>query len=130
MKQSSQQLPTKVYQGLLLFNQHFFYEAHEYFEDAWRETGDESREFFRVLLQLSGGFYRLRQGRPQAAKKFFTHALSWLESFPNPYRGFDTTALKKMLQELIGAIDNDQNSAKILEDHFQALYPQNEGAQE
>lgn len=127
MKHSSQELPTKVYQGLLLFNQHFFYEAHEYFEDAWRETEDESREFFRVLLQMSGGFYRLKQRRPQAAKKFFTHALSWLNGFPNPYRGINTNNLKKMLQELINAIDSNQKSDTILQNHFKPLYPENEG---
>ena len=128
MKHASGELPTKVYQGLLLFNQLFFYEAHEYFEDAWRETEDESREFFRVLLQMSGGFYRLTQARPQAARKFFNHALSWLSDFPNPYRGFNTNLLKNMLQELIEAVDDGQKSNTILENHFQALYPENEGA--
>ncbi len=125
MKGSPGKIPQKVTQGLYLFNQGYFYEAHEYFEDAWRETEDDSREFYRVLLQLSGGFFRLNQRRPQAAKKFFSHALGWLERFPNPTLDFDTLALKNWLKELIAAINRDEKSEIILQNHFHSLHPEN-----
>jgi len=34
--------------GLCLFTRREFYEAHEYFERAWRETQDDSREFYPI----------------------------------------------------------------------------------
>ena len=43
MCQSSDKLHPKVPTGIDAFVQGDFYEAHVYFEDAWRETMDESR---------------------------------------------------------------------------------------
>jgi len=34
--------------GLGLFTRREFYEAHEYIERAWRETQDDSREFYPI----------------------------------------------------------------------------------
>lgn len=90
-----------------------FYEAHEHFEDAWRETLDESREFYRALLHLSGGFFRLSQKRPGAAKKFFSRAHHWLSLFPTPYRKVDTNKLKKYVLKMINTIDKNPDPAQI-----------------
>jgi len=100
--------------GLQYFNQGDFYEAHEHFETAWRQTGDPSREFYRALIHVSGGYFRLTQKRPGAAKKFFTHALRWLQEFPSPFLGINTTALEAHLQNLNEAIDQNQDSESIL----------------
>lgn len=120
-----QEYSTKFIQGLELFNKGEFYEAHEYFEAVWRETTEDSREFYRALIQLSGGFFRLTQERPAAARKFFARALSWLQDFPNPYLGFDTTALRANLHTLIEAIDQNTESDNILKQHFHPVHPLN-----
>ena len=69
MNKTLEQLPDNVIAGLEAFRKKEFYSAHEYFEDAWRKTLGTSREFYRALLHLSGGFFRLTQSRPGAAKK-------------------------------------------------------------
>lgn len=107
--------------GRQLFNQGEYYEAHEHFEAVWRQTRDPSREFYRVLLQVSGGYYRLTQGRPDAAKKFFTHALGWLREFPNPYHRIDTAELKLQLKQMIKAIEQDQETETILQQYMRTL---------
>ncbi len=102
-------------EGLRQFNQGEFYKAHEYFERAWRETKDDSREFYRALLQVSGGFYRLTQGRPGAAIKFFNRSLHWLEFFPKHYQGINTDELRNQLEELIKATNENRDTVNILE---------------
>ena len=97
----SQNLLQTVKNGVQLFNHGAFYEAHEFFEDAWRQTQEESREFYRALLHLSGGFFRLQQDRPSAARKFFTKAQYWLAYFPNNHLGFDLLVIKQDLKTLI-----------------------------
>jgi len=106
-------------QGLSLFAQREFYDVHEYFENAWRETKDNSREFYRALLQLSGGFYRLTQERPQAANKFFKRSLFWLQNFPDLFMGIETSRLRVLLINLIDATDINHRS--IFEDIFSAI---------
>ena len=107
--------------GQQLFNQGEYYEAHEHFEAAWRKTHNPSREFYRALLQVSGGFYRLTQERPEAAKKFFTHALGWLGDFPSPFLGINTAELKLQLRKIIKAIEQNQEAETILQQYMPTL---------
>jgi predicted metal-dependent hydrolase len=110
----SQQLHQNVIKGQQAFNQGAYYAAHEYFEDAWRETLDGSREFYRALIMLSGGYFRLTQDRPDAALKFFSSALKWMEGFPSVYKGINTAAIKATLIILLKAIESGQSSEAIL----------------
>lgn len=106
--------PISFQEGLRAFNDQAFYEAHEYFETAWRQTNGKSREFYRAMLHICGGFYRLTQNRPNAARKFFAHAIKWLNQFPDLFDGFDLLNLKEALSKLINAIDRDIPANEII----------------
>jgi len=116
-------LPEPFHKGRQAFNQQNFYEAHEHFEEAWRGTDGEPREFFRAFIHISGGFYRLTQNRLEAARKFFSHAQKWLKFFPGSHHGYDINELKQNIEQLIEAIDCGTQSKKILEGHFQPIQP-------
>jgi hypothetical protein len=117
----SQKLPNSVLQGLQRFNQGEFYEAHEDFEAAWRQTPGEEREYYRALLQISGGFFRLSQGNPKGAQKFFQLAAGWLARFPNVFMGMDTFAIQKNLEGILYDLEQDRHPAAVLEQHFQPI---------
>ena len=121
MSEFTEQIPDEVTIGLDAFNRREFFAAHEYFEDAWRKTPGDSREFYRALLHLSGGFFRLTQARPAAALKFFSHTLKWLAFFPSPYRGFITDELIDYLQKISEAIIQETPCDVILRDHFEPI---------
>ncbi len=123
MNKDQDSFPDAFYQGLRTFNQQAFYEAHEHFEDAWRQTPTDDREFFRAFLHLSGGFYRLTQDRPEAARKFFSHAKKWLANFPDSYHGFDVSQIMEVVQRLINTINQKIPSDEILKDQFQPIQP-------
>lgn len=114
-------LPEDVQQGLSLFKLDEYYEAHEAFESAWRKTQDPSRELYRALLHLSGGFYRLSQNRPKAAVKFFEHALTWLKLFPDTHLGFNIALLKADLYIIIAAIEQGQIEEKNIKELLHPL---------
>ncbi|MFW5714602.1 MAG: DUF309 domain-containing protein [Brevefilum sp.] len=123
MSETQTQIPPSFYEGIRLFNQQDFYEAHEYFEDAWRQTFGDEREFFRALLQLSGGFYRLTQNRPEAARKFFAHAHKWLALYPDNFHGFDIAQIRAYTDQLIKTIDEKTPPDEILQEQFQPMQP-------
>lgn len=108
-------------QGLRAFNRQDFYEAHEWFENAWRESPVETREFYRALLQLSGGYFRLTQDRLGAAKKFFERALHWLEPFPSLHLSISTDQLRKSLRHLLHAVGDGQPPNTIIQQHFHPI---------
>lgn len=118
--------PAAVLKGLKALNSGEYFDAHEYFEDAWRETPHPTRELYRSLLHISGGFFRLTEERPRAAKKFFTRAFYWLALFPNPYLGLDTSTIKTQIEMLISAIEKGQPSAEILNQYAFQIVLQNE----
>lgn len=122
-----QTLPKTVVQGLHCYNQGQFFLAHEYFETAWRETQGEAREFFRALLHLSGGFFRLSQNRPSAAQKFFSRARHWLMMFPSPYFGIYTAMMVENLDKILWAINQAQSSKSIIQEFFQPIMSEGEG---
>ena len=121
MHENSGQLPVEVDTGLEALRNEKFYAAHEYFEDAWRKTPEPSRELFRALLHISGGFYRLTQNRPGAAKKFFTHAIKWLAFFPSPFAGIQIDLLVFHLERITNVIDEGYPSDKILKENFKHI---------
>lgn len=127
MNNKNVKLPNNVKQGLIAFNQKSYYQAHEYFEDAWRGTSDPSREFYRALLHISGGFYRLTQGKPDGSQKFFEHALKWLDVFDPHYLGFNLIKLKQTLNLMICEIENHTLPKIILERHASSIFQDIEG---
>jgi predicted metal-dependent hydrolase len=123
MQAHESKLNPNAAKGLQLFNQQAFYDAHEYFETAWRETPAPQREFYRALLQISGGYYRLTQGNAPAARKFFSHALGWLADFPDLTFGIDAAALRSHLTRLIDALDRGPTCQTTIQSLFQPIFP-------
>ena len=108
-------------QGMKKFNNREFFTAHELFEAAWRDTENESKEFYRALLQISAGYFRLTEDLPKAASKFFRKANKWLEGFPNNYLNFDLHALKKNLNDLSHLLSQGVAGETIVIQAYQPL---------
>jgi predicted metal-dependent hydrolase len=121
MKKFSQKLPNTVLQGLLRFNQRKFFEAHEDFETAWRQTPGHEREYYRALLQISGGFFRLSQGNAVGAQKFFRLASEWLAQFPPIFRGLDTSAIQANLRIILHDLERERHPSAVMEQHFRPI---------
>ena len=124
MEKNYERLPEAVREGISLFKLGQYYQAHESFETAWRNTEAPAREFYRALIQISGGFYRLSQNRPKAAKKFFNHALKWLAHFPDSHHGFNTALLKDDLNKIIQVINQGQVDLDKIKKLLHPLDPQ------
>jgi len=124
MQETNRNYPEELQQGFALFNQEKYYEAHEAFETAWRKTQAPDREFYRALLQISGGFFRLDQNRPKAAIKFFMRALKWLSLFPDEHLGVDVSMLKKDLTVIIDMIDISEIKLQKIKGLMDPLDPQ------
>ena len=121
MQQRQADFNPEALKGLQAFNRQAFYDAHEYFEDAWRSSPLEEREIYRALLQISGGFYRLTQDRPAAALKFFDRAEEWLSPFPSPFMNLDVDALRSWLADLLIALNDSDPSGEIISQHFHLI---------
>jgi Domain of unknown function (DUF309) len=71
-----------VYWGIDLFNHGYYWEAHEVWEDLWREAelGSPLRLTFKGLILLAAAGVKIREGKSAAAAKHAGRAAALLRS--------------------------------------------------
>ena len=68
--------------GIEHFNRHEFFEAHDIWEDLWREMkGDDSRKFFQGLINAAVALHHLRNGNVSGAGRQWAYCCEHLEPF-------------------------------------------------
>jgi predicted metal-dependent hydrolase len=84
--------------GLELGRAGAWFEAHEAFEDAWRSSAGEERDFFQGLVHVVVSAYQRERGKPVAAESQRQKGLRRLTSFAPAHRGLDVAALLASLE--------------------------------
>lgn len=90
-------------QGIAHFNRHEFFEAHEVWEDLWRETSGESRRFYQGLIQAAVALHHYRNGNFAGAGRLWAYCVEHLEPYRPGYQGVD---LESFLRALEGIFEN------------------------
>ena len=89
-------------QGLILFNKGQFYEAHEIWEDLWRETDRGAlRTCFQGLIQAAVGMHHLGRGNTIGARSQLGKSIRNLESGSGEMTGLDIQTLIQQLSQLL-----------------------------
>ena len=84
-------------EGIRCFNQQAFFEAHEVWEDLWRDEHGPARHFYQGLIQVAVCLHHFRNGNTRGAKKLCVSSSEYLESYRPEYLGLD---LERLLSEL------------------------------
>lgn len=79
--------------GIAQFNAQSFFEAHDTWEELWRETSGPNRLFYQGLIQTAVGLYHLTNGNVRGASSQFGKALAKLERYLPTFHGVDTQHL-------------------------------------
>jgi predicted metal-dependent hydrolase len=79
--------------GIRLFNEEAFFDAHEHLEGIWREEKGESRAFLQGLIQVCAGFHHLQNGNPAGAAALLRRGADKMRGYPAPYMGIDLATL-------------------------------------
>ena len=95
--------------GVAEFNSQLFFEAHDTWEELWRETTGPQRLFYQGLIQTAVGFYHLSNGNSRGACSQFEKALAKLGEYVPRYHGIETHVLVEQIRDCLGA-------AKVLRD--------------
>lgn len=88
-------LHPKAVEGLKLFNERKFFEAHEELEIAWNEEVGPVRELYRGILQIAVTYLHITRGNYNGAVKVYARSLRWLNPWPNACRGIQVGQLKR-----------------------------------
>jgi len=75
--------------GMLFFNQHDFFEAHEVWEDLWSESHGNERRFYQGLIQAAVGLFHFSGGNLGGAVKLYRSSYDYMKNCGSPFLGLD-----------------------------------------
>ena len=75
------------HRGVALFNAGEFFDAHEVWEDLWRECASAERRFFQALIQAAVSAYHKARGNMTGATRLLNSGRKYMEPFRPAHRG-------------------------------------------
>jgi predicted metal-dependent hydrolase len=96
-------MPDRLAEGINLFNAQRYFEAHEVWEDLWREEAGDLRLFYQGLIQAAVGLHHLSRGNVRGGRSQLTKSLAKLDRYPSHSAGVD---LGKLRGDLRGLLDD------------------------
>jgi len=99
------------------FNAGKFFECHETLEEAWRACRGPGRDFLQGLIQVSVGFYHLRNGNFVGGKSQLEKGLQKIERYDDSYAGMVCGELKNIVKSWLEKV----RSGDMLQDGLPEL---------
>ena len=99
------------HQGIRLFNQARFWEAHESWEAVWLRHPEDGRYFVQGLIQLAAGYHQLRRKIYRGFVIHLRRAQDRLVLFPDAFLTVDVAGLRKMIREALLRVDSKGEAA-------------------
>ena len=91
-------LHPRARQGLTLFNQGRYFEAHEELEAAWKDEKGAIRRMYQGILEAGVTYLHITRGNYAGAVKVYGRSMKWLKDWPEICRGVDVGQLRKDLE--------------------------------
>lgn len=98
--------PKVFHEGIRLFNERDWFEAHEVWEDIWREASGPRKRFYQGLIQCAVTIEHVRRGNPRGVRSVWRTAKEKFTGLPSPYMGIDLHRLLDEVRTLISPVLN------------------------
>jgi hypothetical protein len=107
-------------EGVRLFNQAEFFEAHEVLEEVWRASPEPEKKFLQGLIQVAVGLHHYGTGNPVGARSLLERATKNLARYPDDFGGIQLTQLLNCLQEWLQALASSQPAPPFPKLHIES----------
>ena len=84
--------------GILFFNEHDFFVAHEVWEDLWAESHGDERRFYQGLIQAAVGLFHFSGGNLGGAVKLYRSSYDYMQRCGSPFLGLDVAAFWRQME--------------------------------
>jgi hypothetical protein len=91
-------------QGLRLFNEGKYFEAHEALEVAWLEEKGKVRDLYRGILQVGVEYLHITRRNYNGAVKLYKRSQRWLKDWPAVCRGIYVDELRRDAEAAINEV--------------------------
>src|SRR3954462_12717922 len=95
-------LEKKLYlDGITLFNEHEFFEAHEVWEDIWHEAYGTKYEFYQGMIQCAVALEHYARSNPRGVVSLYDSYRRHFKDVPQVFMGLD---VESFLEKMQGAL--------------------------
>jgi predicted metal-dependent hydrolase len=94
--------------GIALFNEQYFFDAHDAWEDLWADTRNEDRLFYQSLIHATVALYHWRNDNKKGARNVFGYFQKRVVGYPDVHHGLHLGKLKAELEALFARLETDR----------------------
>ncbi|MCC6741450.1 MAG: DUF309 domain-containing protein [Planctomycetia bacterium] len=94
-------------QGIALFNEQYFFDAHDAWEDLWADTRDGDRAFYQALINAAVALYHWRNGNVKGARHVYVYFTERAPRYPAVHHGLNLRRLRDDLAALFARLETD-----------------------
>jgi uncharacterized protein len=99
--------------GIALFNSGRFWEAHEAWEEVWKNRSEDGRFFIQGLIQLAAAYHQLGKKVYRGVLIHLKQAQERLKLFPSDYLGIDVAPILQVIDDSLAAIEARPSLAEV-----------------
>jgi uncharacterized protein len=93
-RDSTERMPDRFKDGVEFFNRGRFFDAHEAWEEVWRDTTGPDRLWLQGLVQIAVALHHHSTGNLLGARSVLSRAIANLTECPDEFCGLDIDCLK------------------------------------
>src|SRR5438105_1300203 len=89
------------YQGIQLFNEHEFFEAHETWEEIWHHACGLKHDFYQGMIQCAVALEHYRRSNPRGVLSLYNSYRPKFAKLPPVFMGLDIRTFLKSMHETL-----------------------------
>lgn len=99
-------LHPKAVEGIQLFNEGNFFDAHEELEIAWKEETGDIRDLYRGILQVAVTYLHITRGNYDGAVKVYGRSLKWTQRWNDVCRGINVKKFRSDAESVMREVEH------------------------
>ena len=101
-------------EGIRLFNDRHFFDAHDVLEEAWMEiTNSKERLFYQGLIQLAVGFYHLEGENLIGGNNLLSRSIAKLEQYESGFLGVELHELLRKSRKCLDEVQAMKRGERV-----------------
>lgn len=89
------------YDGIQLFNEHEFFEAHEAWEEAWHAAYGLKHDFYQGMIQCAVALEHYRRSNPRGVLSLYNSYRPKFKNVPPVFMGLDVTRFLQGMRDVL-----------------------------
>jgi hypothetical protein len=101
----SQGIQGDIKKGVLLFNEGFYFECHEFLEEVWKREKGKEKSFLKGLIHASVAFYHLEYDNLKGTVNYLKRSLKRLKGFEPAFLGVDVKTFTIQMEDYLRSLE-------------------------